>query len=228
MTQLTFKRIVRAGSELKSFSPTSLVLGGWAARDAAAVQHHIDELAAYGVKAPSTTPIFYRCSASLVSQTDTLEVLGPHTSGEIEWVLLAMDDGLWVTVGSDQTDREAEAHGVALSKQLAGKVLAREAWAFKDVEAHFDDLILEAHVVIGGKRVAYQRGRCGELRSPQEMIERYTGGGQLAPGTVFFSGTLNAIGGVRPGERFEMRLADPVLGREMTATYGIAPLPVIA
>ena len=80
---------------------------------------HMAELAEHGVPPPSTFPLFYRVSASLVSQTDPLEVLGPHTSGEIEYVIVAMDDGLWVTVGSDQTDRKAEAWRRAL--QAAGR-----------------------------------------------------------------------------------------------------------
>ncbi len=228
MAALTFQRLSRSGDDVAHFEPKALVLGGWAARDRAAVQHHIDELAEFGVKPPSAIPMFYRCSASLVSQTESLEVLGPNTSGEIEWVLLAMDDGLWLTVGSDQTDRVAEAHGVALSKQLAGKVLAKTLWRYDEVRPHFDRLILEAHAVIGAKRVLYQRGTLGELRSPEEMIERYTGGGPLALGTVFFSGTLNAIGGVRGGSRFEMALHDPAAKRTITAGYDIHQLPVVS
>ena len=82
---------------------------------------------------PDLSAVLSASAASLVSQTDRLEVPGPHTSGEIEYVIVAMDDGLWITVGSDQTDRKAEAHGVALSKQLAGKVLGPTLWRLDEL-----------------------------------------------------------------------------------------------
>ena len=131
------------------------------------------ELAEHGVPPPSTFPLFYRVSATLVSQTDRLEVLGPHTSGEIEYVIVAMDDGLWVTVGSDQTDRKAEQYGVALSKQLAGKVLGRTLWRLDELRDRWDSLVLRAHVVIDGERVLYQEGALALMRTPDDLMQRY-------------------------------------------------------
>ena len=131
-----------------------------------------------------------------MSQADRLEVLGPHTSGEIEYVIVAMDDGLWVTVGSDQTDRKAEQHGVALSKQLAGKVLGRTLWRLDELRERWDSLVLRAHVMIDGERVLYQEGALALMRTPDDLMQRY--GQPLKPGTIMMSGTLNAIGGIRP------------------------------
>ena len=170
--------------------------------------------------------MFYRVSATLVSQTDRLEVLGPHTSGEIEYVIVAMDDGLWVTVGSDQTDRKAEQHGVALSKQLAGKVLGRTLWRLDEVRERWDSLVLRAHVVIDGERALYQEGALALMRTPDDLMQRY--GKPLKPGTIMMSGTLNAIGGIRPASRFEMQLQDPAERRSITHAYDVADLPVIA
>ena len=39
-------------------------------------------------------------------------------------------------------------------------------------------------------------------------------------------GTLPAIGGIRPAERFEIELEDPVLGRTLRHAYAVAALPV--
>ena len=226
---LAFERHSAAGSDEVMFDPEQLILAGWSARDEASVRAHIVELSHYGVQPPSTFPLFYRVSASLVSQTDRLEVLGPDTSGEIEYVIVAMDDGLWVTVGSDQTDRKAEAHGVALSKQLAGKVLGRTLWRLDELQDHWDRLVLRAHVLIGGEHVLYQEGALALMRTPADLIARYTGGGTTLPaGTVMMSGTLNAIGGIRPAARFEMQLEDPVEGRSIAHAYDVADLPVIA
>jgi hypothetical protein len=224
---LQFKRLFKGGSDDVAFHTERLILAGWSGRDDASVRGHIEELGHLGVPAHSSYPLLYRVSATLVSQTETLEVLGPHTSGEIEYVVVAMADGLWLTVGSDQTDRVAEVHGVALSKQLAGKVLGRTLWKLDEVRPHFDRLVLRAHVVIGGKRVPYQEGALRLIRTPEDLMGRFGDGKGLPPGTIMMSGTLNAIGGVRPAERFEMELTDPVLGRSITHSYDIAPLPVI-
>ncbi len=223
---LAFERFCADGTDEVLFDCRHLILAGWSAREEASVRAHMAELAEHGVPPPSTFPLFYRVSASLVSQTDRLEVLGPDTSGEAEYVIVAMDDGLWVTVGSDQTDRKAEAQGVALSKQLAGKVLGRTLWQLDELRGRWDSLELSAHATIGGERVLYQQGALALMRTPDDLIQRY--GKPLQPGTVMMSGTLNAIGGVRPAARFEMRLEDPATGRAIAHAYDIDELPVIA
>jgi hypothetical protein len=226
---LAFDRVSADINDEVLFDCRHLILAGWTGRDEASVRGHMAELAEHGVPPPSTFPLFYRVSASLVSQTDRLEVLGPHTSGEIEYVIVAMDDGLWITVGSDQTDRKAEAHGVALSKQLAGKVLGSTLWRLDELRGRWDSLELRAHVMIGGERVLYQEGSLALMRTPDDLIARYAaGGGAMKAGTVMMSGTLNAIGGIRPASRFEMRLEDPATGRAITHAYDISELPVIA
>jgi hypothetical protein len=48
--------------------------------------------------------VFYRTSVNGVTQAARLEVLGPDTSGEVEPVVLALPDGMWLGVGSDHTD----------------------------------------------------------------------------------------------------------------------------
>jgi len=223
---LAFERVSTDINDEVMFDCEHLILAGWSARDEAAVRGHMAELAEHGVPPPSTFPLFYRVSAYLVSQTDRLEVLGPHTSGEIEYVLVAMDDGLWVTVGSDQTDRKAEAHGVALSKQLAGKVLGRTLWRLDELRDRWDNLVLRAHVIIDGERVLYQEGALALMRTPDDLMQRY--GKPLPPGTIMMSGTLNAIGGIRPASRFEMTLDDTGKQRSITHAYDVAALPVVA
>jgi hypothetical protein len=88
-----------------------LVIAGWTGRDVAALEKHIRELEGIGVKRPKTTPIFYRVAASLLISDNTIEVLGGQSSGEAECVVYSLDDGLFVGVGSDHTDRKAEVVG---------------------------------------------------------------------------------------------------------------------
>jgi len=223
---LTFTRHGAHGPDDIGFEPQALVIAGWAARDEAAIRHHIEELAAIGVPRPSSVPVFYRCAASIVTQTARLDVLGPDTSGEVEPVVFAFPDGLFLGLGSDHTDRKAETVGIALSKQLCGKVVGRDLWPLADVEAHWDQLILRSYAVIGGERVLYQQGPLEKLRTPADLAARY--GGALTPGTVMFGGTLGAIGGIRPASRFEMELEDPVRGLSLRHAYDVVPLPVVS
>ena len=203
----------------------ALVIAGWTGRDRAALERHIRELEAIGVKRPRTTPIFYRAAASLLTTADLIEVLGAHTSGEVECVAYAFDDGIWIGLGSDHTDRKAEAVGVSLSKQLCAKPVSRDIWRWEDVAPHWDALRLRSHVVGNGERRLYQEGTVAAMRPLAELFRLYGGAEHLPPGTAMFCGTLAVHGGIAPAEKFEMELDDPVLGRKITHGYRVRTLP---
>ena len=200
------------------------VIAGWTGRDAAAVEKHIKELEVLGVKRPATTPIFYRVAAARLTTDDTIEVMGGASSGEVEFVLLQFHGKLWVGTGSDHTDREVEAYGVTVSKQMCEKPVAPQFWAFDDVAAHWDRLMLRSHATTAGKRVLYQEGSVAAMRQPEDLIARYARGG-LDEGTLMFCGTLAVHGGLRPAEKFEFELEDPMRGRKIHHTYSVLSLP---
>src|SRR6266478_7521563 len=137
---------------------TTLVIAGWTGRDKAAVERHIAELAAIGVKRPRSTPCFYRLGANLLTAAPEVEVVGEDSSGEVEFVLVAESGAMYVGVGSDHTDRKVEAYGVTVSKQMCPKPIGRELWRFTDLEAHWDDLMLRSWVTRHGTRALYQEG----------------------------------------------------------------------
>lgn len=231
MRELKFECVSSAGTETRTLTADQLVLAGWTGRNPELVQHHVEELKAHGVTPPTTVPLFYRCAVDLVTQTDRLQVLGPDTSGEVEFVLLNFPDGLWVTVGSDQTDRRQEgAIGVAMSKQLGGKVLGRTAWKFDDVRAGWDAMTLKAWATIDGARVLYQDATLADVLEPETLVGGYPGtvDGKLPVGTVLMSGTPPAIGGIRPGTRFDMELYDPASDRTISHGYDIDVLSVVS
>lgn len=225
---LHFHRIATAGEDHVGVHVDRLVIAGWAGRNVEAIEHHIEELAALGIPRPSTTPLYYRVAAQTLTQAERLAVLGPDSSGEVEPIVVAMADGLWVGIGSDHTDRKAEAQGIALSKQLCGKPVGATLWRYADVEKHWDELRIRAWTTIDGNRVLYQDSPISALRTPRDLINRYTGAGLLEPGTLMFCGTPGAIGGIRPGSRFEMEIVDPILGRSLEHAYGIDILPVVS
>jgi hypothetical protein len=212
-------------SDEVAVKPQALIVAGWTGRDEAALNHHIEELAQIGVPRPSSVPVFYRNAVTNVVQAHRLEVLGPDTSGEVEPVIVVLDDGMWLGLGSDHTDRKAETMGIALSKQLCGKVIGPFLWRFAEVSGHWDQIIIRSYATIGGARTLYQEGSLAAMRHPDDLIARY--GKALAPGTIMFCGTIGAKGGIRPAARFEMQLEDPVLKNSMMHAYDIVDLPVV-
>jgi hypothetical protein len=238
-----------SGTRLTEIAIDQAVIAGWTGRDPAAVEKHIRELEALGVKRPATTPIFYRVSAARLTTDDTIEAVGESSGGEAEFVLLQQAGKLWVGAGSDHTDREVEKYGVTVSKQMCDKPVASLFWAYDDVAPHWDRLILRSHVVEGGKRALYQEGAVSAMMHPQALLERhsaskdareradgaskdareraYAADGRLPDGTLMFCGTLAAHGGVRATGEFAFELEDPVLGRKIAHAYRVRTLPIL-
>lgn len=201
---------------------TKLVIAGWAGRDADAVQHHIDELAALGVTPPRTTPLFYRVGASLLTTDDRIEVAGTGSTGEAEAVLIGHSDGMLVGVGSDHTDRLAEAAGVTWSKQMCPKPVSTVLWRYDDVTPHWDRLELSSRVLQNRVWRDYQRGAMTGLRHPDDLLSRHP----LQVGAAMYCGTMPATAPISFADAFEATLTDPVLGRKLVCLYAIAALPV--
>jgi Protein of unknown function (DUF2848) len=218
-----------AGSNTRQADITidQAVIAGWTGRDTTAVEKHIRELEALGVKRPATTPIFYRCAAARLTTDDSIECTGEASGGEVEFVLMQHGGRLWVGTGSDHTDREVETYGVTVSKQMCDKPIAPLFWAFDDVADHWDRLLLRAHVTEGGKRTRYQEGPVTAMLDPRDLMGRYTSGAQLAEGTMMFCGTLAARGGVRATPELSFELEDPVRGRRIAHSYRVRTLPVL-
>lgn len=207
----------------------TLVVAGWAGRDRAAIEHHIEELEAIGVPRPSAVPLFYRVSQTLVTQDADVQMLGPDSSGEVEAFVFNAGGEMFVSIASDHTDRKAETVGVALSKQLCAKPVARKAWRLAEVLPHWDQLIIRSTIEENGKSVVYQEGPLASLRRPEDLMAGFTSGAPTLPERAgMLCGTVGAIGGIRPAEVFTMELVDPVLKRSISHTYRVVQLPVVA
>jgi hypothetical protein len=202
------------------------VIAGWTGRDAVALQAHIDELAEMGIPGPAEIPMFYRVSAARLTTAGAIQVIGPDSSGEAECVIINTAGELWLGIGSDHTDRKAETVGITLAKQLCDKPLGKTLWPLSEVAGHLDELELRAWIYEGEQRVPYQEGTLSAMRPLSELIDRFSGSSGLAENSLMFGGTLPAIGGVRPADRFEFELLDPVLKRQMSHVYDIEQLPI--
>ena len=230
-SRLTFDVI---GQGAVTVSLDHAVIAGWTGRDQAAVDHHIAELQAIGVAPPSSVPLFYRVGSELFTQAALVETVGATSSGEIEPLLLDDGNTLFLGLGSDHTDRELEAHSVALSKQVCPKPVAATLWRFDEVAGHLDQITLQSFVRDDetAEWVAYQDGTVAKIRPLAGLAAACplsAGEARLTAGTAMMCGTLGVqSGGVRPARYFRMVMHDPVLSRTITHAYECRALPVVS
>ena len=203
-----------------------MVIAGWTGRDPVARDKHIAELQEMGIAPPASTPIYYRASARRLTQEDSIECTGSDSSGEVEFVLIGWQDRVFVGCGSDHTDRKVEAYSVTVSKQMCDKPIASTLWELEDVIGHWDKMILRSYATIKGERVLYQEGTLDAMLPVNDLIARGFPGGKLPDGCAMFGGTFAAKGGIRPADRFEFELEDPVLKRTIRHGYSVVTLPV--
>ncbi|VCU71090.1 hypothetical protein PIGHUM_03170 [Pigmentiphaga humi] len=216
----------QAGPRSLDIDIDRLVIAGWTGRDVQAMEHHIQELEALGIPRPARTPMFYRVAAARLGVFDSVQSPGEASSGEVEFMLLRHAGRVYVGVASDHTDREVEAYSVTVSKQMCDKPCADTLWPLEEVHAHWDRLLLHSWIREHGRMTRYQSGPATTMLDPAALLEDMAGFEPFENGTAVLGGTLAAIGGVRPSERFEFELEDPLLKRSIRGGYDIVPLPL--
>lgn len=225
---ITMEFMIMPEGALKQVQIDDLVIAGWTGRDVEALEKHIVELEELGVPRPSSVPCFYRVAAENFSNDEELQFLGCTSSGEVEFVLIGTDEGMLIGVGSDHTDREVETYSVPVSKQMCLKPVSKTVWRYSDIAGHFDDLLLRSWATEKGEKILYQDGSVTAMRPPEELISLYRPGEKvLPPGMAMYCGTLAAIGGIRPANRFDVEIEDPKLGIKISYGYNVNTLPII-
>jgi hypothetical protein len=198
--------------------PSRLVLVGYSGRDQTAVQAHVDELLEHGVPAPDEVPAVWEIPVALATQAGKVTAPAGRTSGEVEPVLVASRGRVYVTVGSDHTDRELERDSMDAAKEACPKVLAERCWAVDDVRSRWDDLELTSTVCVDGDWRTYQRGSLGQLLPPEWFLERFTSEGDV----VVFCGTVPAADGLETSaSAFRATLTVPNGGPQLACQYDV-------
>ncbi|RKD75168.1 uncharacterized protein DUF2848 [Sinobaca qinghaiensis] len=217
VVQLTVK------GQQKSLKVDQVICIGYSGRDQAKVKEHIEELAEIGVPRPNEVPALFPMRRSSLETEGLLEVVGEQTSGEAEPVLVFGEDEneVYLTLGSDHTDRELETVHIGKSKQVCDKPIAEEAWDLKEVVDHWDDLILSSEIYIDGEWVPYQNNPVSAIM-PYEDLKNHLKNQSIAlPHSVFLIGTVPLLSGFKFGSAHRMSLKDPVAGEEITLEYKI-------
>lgn len=226
MFDLTFTIETKGATTPLTLAIDQAVIAGWTGRDPVARDKHIAELEALGIARPASTPIYYRVSARRLTMEDSIEVCGEQSSGEVEFVLIGWQGRVFVGLGSDHTDRKVESYSVTVSKQMCDKPIAPVLWELEEVAGHWDRMVLRSYAWINGKRELYQEGTLDAMLGVDDLIKRGFADGKLPDGCAMFGGTFAAKGGIRPAERFECELEDPVLKRTIRHAYEVMTLPI--
>jgi len=203
------------------FVPRCVVVAGYTARDRAAAQRHIDELAEIGIAPPRRVPAFYVMPPSGVTTAGTIDVPGDQSTGEAEPVLLCTGGTWYLGVGSDHTDRELEAVDVGASKRACPKVMSSSVVEYDDVEADWDDLRLRSWT--GEEREPYQDGPVGTLMTGREILDELADRVDIdSEGLVVFCGTVPlSQPGFRPSELFHVELGGADGRPLLDCTYAV-------
>lgn len=216
-------RLSIGGAE-QVFAPAALVVIGYAGRDRAAVEHHIDELATLGVPRPASIPLFMVFPPGLITQEPLIAVTGPHTSGEAEIVVVMDGEEAFVTLGSDHTDRVLEAVDIVASKAVCPKPVGTSGWSAAEVEGRWEDLSLRSRI---DGDVLYQDGSAATNLHPLELVAAIPWAGRPPRCFVAFTGTVPVIGDIRPSAGFHAELAGPGLPA-VGLSYRVETVPELA
>ncbi|MFB4163255.1 DUF2848 family protein [Alteribacillus sp. JSM 102045] len=197
---------------------------GYTGRNQEKVQAHVEELAELGVPRPNNIPALYPMRLSSLTTAEEIQVSGAETSGEAEIALIFSNDELFVTIGSDHTDRELETVDIGKSKQVCDKPIAKEAWPIDEVLTHWDELTLSTEILIDGEWQPYQNDKFSAILSFDNIVEMLQKRSISIKKAVFFAGTVPLLDGFKFGQAYKMVLSDPVLNRTIELEYKVKDL----
>lgn len=196
---------------------------GYSGRDKEKTYEHIKELAEIGIPEPKEVPMLYPVSANSITQDEFIEVIGKETSGEAEIVIVFGDteEDVYITLGSDHTDRELETVDINKSKQVCGKPFATKAWNLNDILDHWDQISLSSDLNLDGEWVPYQKDRLTAILPYKEIMEYIDKINGPKNNSIYFSGTVPLLKGFLYGDAFRMTLEDPLRSDAINLTYKI-------
>ncbi len=201
---------------------SELILFQWAARDMDILKRQIDEYAKFDIK-PRTMPEIYHLQPYLVTTSNYIRKISENHAGSVHYVILIKnEDEIYLTVGSDHSDKDAERCNVLAGKHMYPKVVARRAWPLEEVEDHFDELVLRSWILEGSAKTIYQEGKLKMLIKPDRIIDQVKEIVSELRNVVVFAGTLPTVRGeIKVSEYFEVELSDPVLNRKISHYYWV-------
>lgn len=199
-----------------------LYIIGFSGREKEKVLEHVEELKEIGVTEEfERVPVIFPGAHTMVTKSDKIQVVEKETSGEAEFAIMVQDDEIYIGLCSDHTDRALETVSILKCKQACPKPIADTIWKYEDVKDHWDELELRAWTTVDGEERLYQDGKVNTILRVEDIIKEVKDKYGDLNGSIIYSGTIPAIGGLAFGQNFKYELADNVLGRKITDEYDI-------
>ena len=225
----------------QSFPIGSVSGARFSSRDIARTRKQLDEMLEHDGRftmATRTNPSIFHIGRYLLTQSAVFEVQGPLTGGEAEVVAIRVGDEVFISVGSDQCDRELDPLFPDKPKQMCPHPIASTVWPYSEVRDHWDSLRIYSHVVVGEHTVPLQDTALSALVDLEYLLAMDTVK-RLADPMFLYCGSapfLDSVGemiqlyglpeetahGV--GEIFLVRLHDPILNRTIEHQFRVVPL----
>ena len=226
----------------RTFQVGSVSGARFSSRDVEGMRCQLDEIIAHDghyTRATRTNPSIFRIGCYLLTQDGEFEVQGPLTGSEAEVVAIRDGGQIFISIGSDQCDRELDFLFPDKPKQMCPHPIASTAWPYEEVKDHWDQMRIDSQVKVRGHTVQLQDTSvdtqvdldyllamdtvkslpdamvlyCGAVPFQKdaiaEAIKRY----DLPPQTMH--GT---------GDHVLVRLHDPVLGRTIEHRFRAVPI----
>ena len=217
----------KSGQEQLTFRVEKMVNAGRTARDIEDTKKHLEELRKGGANLSDEIPVVHPKIKDRITTGHEIEVLpNSRTSGEVEYVLLMQGDEIYVTVGSDHSDRELQKHDGTLAKQVCPNLLSPILWRYEEVKSRWDELMMRSWVWEDGQRVLYQEDKLDKMMTPEDVIQevRSRAEGSM-DGMVIYAGTFPTLSGeLSFTTYFEMEIADETSGSKIYHDYHIEPI----
>ncbi|MBU5668811.1 DUF2848 domain-containing protein [Peptoniphilus sp. MSJ-1] len=213
------------GKEI-DFSFDKVYVIGYAGRDMAKTQEHIDELEReLGVAPPKKIPTIFEVAKEIVTQDSDLKFVGDQSSGEVEYIILLKDDKIYITLGSDHTDRGLESVSIFKSKQVCLKPIAKTIWDYEDIKDHWDSIKLKSSQIVKGKEIEYQNDTLASILPVEKILSELKERVGDINNSVIYSGTVPLLGGFEYGSKFMSQMVDEELGNTIKLDYDVNVIP---
>ncbi len=219
--------------------PIGSVAGArFSSRDVRGMRQQLDAMLARGESGTKTNPAIFHIGRYLLTQGPEFEVQGPLTGGEAEIVAIRDGNETFITVGSDQCDRELDPLFQDKPKQMCPHPIGLTAWPYSEVRDHWDSLKISSQVTVGENIVPLQDCAASELVDLEYLLAMKDVQFLILP-SFLYCGSVPFLDSVAQaiqdhslpeetshgvGDAFVARLHDPVLNRTLEHRYRAVPV----